>query len=473
MENADVVVVGGRCAGSAAAITLARLGRRAVVLDGASFPSDTLSTHLFFPHHWAELARLGVLARVEALGAPRHTEAGLWGKGISVVGPFHPVDGIAHGGCVRRPGLDHVLVEAAREAGAEVRERTRVTGLVRDPRGRVTGVEWSSRDGASGRIAARLVVGADGRNSTVARLVGAPEHHRWENRRLMAYAYYRDTHEDERHRAMQWRLGRELATCFPCDGGLSLILLMSPVDRAEEFRRDPNGAFEATVAAIPELARRLEGCERDSKVRTSLKHPSYFRVSHGPGWALTGDAGHFKDPVTAQGIRDALRFGRLLGEAAAPALDDPYALDRALAAWERDRDAQCLDMYQWANGLGLDDDVSPIEAAAYRYFAERPDGASEVLDVFARQRRAPEVFTVRRLVRWIAAAARDPAVSRREIAATLARDVRREAARRREALGFTRRRDAMVALVAASAPADADAGGVPAGAEAEPAPAAA
>jgi flavin-dependent dehydrogenase len=440
-ETVDVVIAGSRCAGSAAAIALARRGRSVIALDGASFPSDTLSTHLFFPPHWAELEALGARERVLALGPPLHTHAGLGASGVDLVGPFNPCDGIAAGSCVRRPGLDHALVETAREAGAEVRERTRVTDLVRDAADRVAGVRWEDRDGGSGEIRASLVIGADGRGSKVARLVGARKHHEWPNRRMMAYAYFSDPRDELRHVAMQWRFGDDLVTIFPCDGGLSLVLLMPPTARGEQFRADAPVAFERTVAAIAPLAERLDGCTRESKVRVSYKHPSYFRHSHGPGWALAGDAGHFKDPVTAQGIRDALRFGRLLGEVAAPVLGDPDALDRALAAWERDRDAQCLPMYQWSNTLGLDDDVSPIEFAAYRWFAARPDGASEILDVFSRRRRPDDVFTPARVARWAVRAARDPGVSNQELWRTVRRDVRREISRIGEARRFERRRD--------------------------------
>lgn len=439
-EDVDVVIVGSRCAGSAAAIALARRGRTVVALDSSAFPSDTLSTHLFFPNHWAELERLGARHRVLALDPPLHSRAGLGAPGVEVVGGYSAYDGLNVGSCVRRPGLDLALVETAREAGAEVRERVRVTDLITSPSDRVTGVRFTTRDGAAGSINARLVVGADGRRSTVARLVGTTEHHKWQNQRMMAYAYYEDTHGDERDLAMQWRDGDDLVTVFPCDGGQLIALLMPPVSRADEFRGDAEAAFDATVARIPAFEKRLAGCTRRSKIRTSVSHPSYFRHSHGPGWALTGDAGHFKDPVTAQGIRDALRFGRLLGEAVAPYLDDERALDAALAAWEDDRDRQCLPMYQWANQLGRDDTVSPIEDAAYRWFAAHPDRPTELLDVFSRKRDAPQVFTPARLVRWVAQASRDPNTDRRRLVRTLSRDARREIERQVELRMFARRK---------------------------------
>lgn len=448
-ERTDVVIVGSRCAGTAAAIAFARRGRKVVALDGASFPSDTLSTHLFFPNHWEELELLGARDRVLELGAPLHTRAGLASPGVEVVGNFSKANGFNAGACVRRPGLDLALVQTARAAGAEVRERTRVTDLLFDPDGRVTGVRYRQRDGEEGTIAAKLVVGADGRRSTIARLVGTTAHHRWDNQRMMAYAYYEDTHDDLRNLAMQWRYNDDLVTVFPCDGGQLVALLMPPVARAEEFRRDAEAAFLDTVRRIPPFSFRLRDCNRVSKTLISYSHPSYFRHSHGPGWALAGDAGHFKDPVTAQGIRDALRFGRLLGETAAAHLDQPEALDAALARWEVDRDEQCLPMYQWANQLGRADSVSPIEDAAYRWFASQPDGPTQILDVFSRNRLATEVFTPSRLVRWVGAAARDPGADRRLLLRTLRRDVRREVDRIVEQRMFARRRAASAQKFAA------------------------
>lgn len=439
-ENTDVVIVGSRCAGSAAAIALARRGRAVVALDSASFPSDTLSTHLCFPSHWAELERLDARQRVLALDPPLHGRAKLAAPGVEVVDSYNACEGLAVGSCVRRPGLDLALVETARAAGAEVRERVRVTDVIAAPSGRISGVRYQTRDGTPGSITAKLVIGTDGRRSTVARLVGSTEHHSCDNQRMVAFAYYEDSHLGERDIAMQWRAGDDLATVFPCDGGQLTALLMPPVYRADEFRTDSEAAFDAAVARLPEFAKRLQGCTRLTKIRTSISHPSYFRHSHGPGWALAGDAGHFKDPVTAQGIRDALRFGRLLGEAAAPHLDDARALDAALAVWEVERDRECLPMYQWANQLGRHDTVSPIEFAAYRWFATRPEGAGELFDVFTRKRDATAVFTPARLVRWVAAARRDPHTDRTDLWRTLVRDIRREVDRLVEFRLFARRK---------------------------------
>ena len=388
-RDADAIVVGSRCAGSAASIALARAGRKVIALDRVSFPSDTLSTHLLFPGGVIELAELGALERVEALGPPRMPEAFMNGAGISVRTPYTPKDGIDYALCVRRPGLDAALVETAREAGAEVREGVRVTGLVRDGE-RVVGVETDA-----GELRAPLVVGADGRRSGVAEEVGAKKPRRSNrNGRACFFTYFEDAAPSWRGVAAQWRAGPELGTAFPCDGGLVLVLLMPPVERTQEFRADPQGAYERTLALLPGLGERLAGSTQAAKVRGTADLPSYFRRSSGPGWALAGDAGHFKDPVTAQGIRDAMRFGRLLGEAAAPHLDgESAALDRALRSWERRRDRECRQVYRWTNRLARAEPMSAFEVELYREGAADPEFARQMTDVFARTREPREVMT--------------------------------------------------------------------------------
>ena len=402
-ERVDAVVVGARCAGSATATALARAGRRVVVVDRATFPSDTLSTHLLFAGGVAELDTLGARERVEALGPPRLPRALVGALGFEVTTGYTPVGTVDYGLCVRRPGLDAALVETAREAGAEVREGVAATDLVREE-GRVAGVRVAGADGER-ELRAPLVVGADGRRSTVARLVGAERPYRVNpNGRACFFAYFEDSRPEWRATAAQWRQGRDLGTAFPCDGGLVLVLVMPPRTWGQERRSDAQAFFEETLERIPALVERLEGCTQRGKVRSATDLPSFFRRSAGPGWALAGDAGHFKDPVTAQGIRDALRFGRRLGEEAAPRLDDPRALDAALARWELERDRECLETYQWTNLLARDQEVTPLEAELYRTIATRPDRARDFLDVFSRTRRPASVLTIRRSVGLIARA---------------------------------------------------------------------
>ncbi len=405
-EHADVVIAGARCAGSATAAALARRGVKVIAVDPARFPSTTVSTHLLFASGVAELARTGALERVEKIGAPKLSRAFVGGPGHAAAGGYTPIDGIDYGMCVRRTALDAALVDTARAAGAEVREGHRVVDLLWEG-GRAVGVKVSERGGREYEIRANLVVGADGRRSTVARLVGAEQPRiSHANGRACYYAYYEDPREEWRTTAAMWLTGRELGNAFPCDGGLSMVLLMPPAERSADFRGDLEAEFTRTVGLVPGLAQRLEGCTRATKIVSSATHPSYFRTSAGPGWALVGDAGHFKDPVTAQGIRDAVKFGRLLGERVAGVVDDPAALDEATADWERSRDRQCLIMYHWTNLLGRGDGLAYVQIELLRGLTEGPQGVRRILEVYSRIRDPRETLAMGGMVKAVARALR-------------------------------------------------------------------
>ncbi|MFK4042615.1 NAD(P)/FAD-dependent oxidoreductase [Nonomuraea wenchangensis] len=463
-EQADVVIAGARCAGAVAAATLARQGLRVIAVDPARFPSTTVSTHLLFAGGVAELARAGVLDRVEKIGAPRLSRAFIGGPGHSATGGYTPVDGLDYGMCVRRAPLDAALVDTAREAGADVREGHRVTGVIWE-NGRAVGVRVRTRDGgeteeppggqdgssasvAAGgsggsdgsrgsgeyEIRARLVIGADGRRSTMARLLGAEQPRvTHPNGRACYYAYYEDPREEWRGTAAMWLTGRELGNAFPCDGGLSLVLLMPPVERVPDFRGNMEAEFERTVTLVPGLAERLSGCTRATKVVSSTTHPSYFRRSSGPGWALIGDAGHFKDPVTAQGIRDAIRFARLLGERAGGVIHDPAALDQAVRAWERRRDAECVHTYHWTNLLGRGDALAPVQFELLRVLTGGPGGVRRVLDVYSRLRDPRETLALPGLLRATVRALAHGAGERPAILRSATEALRELAGNRREA----------------------------------------
>ena len=433
-ERFDVAIVGARCAGSAAAIALARAGRRVVVLDRARFPSDTLSTHVIFPSGVAELQALGVRDEVLALGAPHCHYAGVTALGQHVRERFTPVDGIDFAICQPRPELDHVLVQAARSAGAEVRENASVDELLWQD-GRVAGVRCSARGGAQSEIRARLVIGADGRRSTVAEHVGVAQPYRGSlNGRGLAFWYLDDPKVGTQWRdvVMQWRVGRTMGMVFPCPDDRMVVLFMPPAGEIAQFRADPEAAWLRKLNENRRLADRVRGAGNATKLRSTANTTAYYRVSSGPGWALTGDAGHFKDPVIAQGIRDALRFGRLVGEAAAPALDDPQQLDVALARWERERDLECMPSYHFANHEGWAVAPSLLAREALASFAS--DDLPDMSDTFNRVRDLDEVITPGRALGWAARALMRPGADRGAILREMAKESRFAVAAARERL---------------------------------------
>ncbi len=339
-------------AGCATAAPLLKSGRRVLLLDRMAFPSDQLSTHVLLPAGTAELAAMGALERVLALRPSRVRHVQVEIDGAVCRERLRPDRGLDYGVCVPRDLLDVELVASVRELGADVRERCSVEGLSWRG-GRVCGVSYRDGDGEAHEVTSRLVVGADGRRSTVSALVGAWRPYRSSrNGRGLVFRYMDDplAGGDEAATYIQWREGESMAFAFPTTPeGRLLILLMGDRSEVSEARSDPEAYWQRKLEQHPDLRRRTAGATDVGKLRSTGETPAFFRASSGPGWALAGDAGHFKDPVTGQGMRDAMFAGRTLGEAVLAQLDDPGALDRATRIWEFERDLECLPAYHFAN----------------------------------------------------------------------------------------------------------------------------
>ncbi len=424
-EQADVVVVGARAAGSPAATELARRGRRVIALDGTTFPSDTLSTHVVFPTFAAELQALGALAPLLATGSPRIPRGVINHGGVDMHWTFSTVDGIDYGMCPRRTVLDQILVDTARGAGAQVREATKVTGL-QWTSGRVSGVHWRDRDGRTGLIDTKLVIGADGRRSTVAHLVGAGKpYRRDENGRGLVFMYVDDPFgpdSEERKNFWQWRVGDTLGMFFPtCDNG-GVVLFMPPREKVAGFGQDL-ARWNAELERFPMLKARIGGGAPRTKLRKAADPFSYFRRSSGPGWALVGDAGHFKDPVLAQGVRDAVYYGRRLGMAAAAALDDPVWLDRALYDWELRRDRECITAYHFALRLTGTHPISPAELELWKASEHNPERARRMADTFGRELSAESLLNYPDLATWVSRAFADPRYRNSDVVTDIVREL--------------------------------------------------
>jgi 2-polyprenyl-6-methoxyphenol hydroxylase-like FAD-dependent oxidoreductase len=415
IERADVVIVGARCAGSAAAVPLARAGHRVVVIDKTRFPADTMSTHVLVPNGVQELQLLGALPKILALGPSKARYLTLHDEdGLEVKERFKPFAGIDYGLCVPRDQQDVLLVEAAREAGADVRERVAMTEVVwRD--GRAAGVRCKTRDGEY-EIQAPLVIGADGRRSRVAAEVDAWTPYRAsKNGRGFAFRYLDDPQGEDAPRAFQiFRAqGNQVLVLPSCPAGRTLVVNMTDAAKIPGIRADPEAGWQEMLDLDPALRERIGGATNTSRIRSTDDLSSYYRRSSGPGWALAGDAGHFKDPVTGNGMRDALKFGRLLGEAAAVTLQDPVQLDRALRDWEAARDADTISTYHWGNRESRPGPSSPLVREVLRTFAGSE--APNLSDTFNRARPIEAIISPGRMMRGLVAALRAPGADRREI----------------------------------------------------------
>jgi flavin-dependent dehydrogenase len=343
----DVVIVGGRVAGSATAMLLARLGHDVVVVDQASFPSDTVSTHSIARSGVVQLRRWGLLDDVLGSGAPAIRQVTFNAGGESVSRRIKDKAGVDFLVAPRRYVLDTLLATAAEHAGAAVHTGITVTGLRRDGHGRVVGLSGWDRFGARVEIGARHVVGADGLRSRVAELVGARINQAGPAGGATQYAYY----EGIPWAGIEFFVAeRSFAGVFPTHDSQACIWVCTPSADASAVRRRARSRVDAfgrlLERSAPELAERLRQARRTSPVQGMLRQPNQLRQAFGPGWALVGDAGYYRDAITAYGICDAFRDAELLAVALDRALDGDGEETTALAAYQQQRDQALREIFE-------------------------------------------------------------------------------------------------------------------------------
>lgn len=334
----DVVVVGARPAGAATAMILARAGLRVLVVDRSQYGADTLSTHALARAGVLQLARWGLLDQVAAAGTPPVRGCVFHYGEVRIDVPIKPGSGVDALYAPRRTVLDPILVSAAQDAGAEVRFGVTVAGLHRNGNGRVTGVVGRDERGAAFEIDGGVTVGADGLGSTVARFTGAPVERTAANAVAFIYGYWDGlpVHNYE----LFYRPG-VIAGLFPTNGGqVCAFVGTSPRRFRLELRAGVTTAYTRLLGeAAPEVFVADAGAQAPKRLRVFAgRRPGYLRQATGPGWALVGDAGYFKDPATAHGITDALRDAELLGRAIITAARGEADEAAALAAYQATRD---------------------------------------------------------------------------------------------------------------------------------------
>jgi 2-polyprenyl-6-methoxyphenol hydroxylase-like FAD-dependent oxidoreductase len=357
MSGYDVVVVGGRVAGASTALLMARAGARVAVVERADTDRDTVSTHALMRAGVLQLSRWGVLDRLVAAGTPPVRQTLFCypdGERARVsIRSSQDVDALY---APRRTLLDRVLLELAEESGAEVRRRTGVVGLTRAADGRVTGVVTHGPSGET-ELAAEVVVGADGLWSTVAREVGAPILRRGLAASAVLYRYVHDLDAA----GDEWFYGRGAAAgLIPTNDGATCAFVSTTPDRLRELRRGGReAAYDALLeAASPGLRDRVRTGTDPSPMRGWRGAVGHLRRPWGPGWALVGDAGYYKDPITTHGITDALRDAELLTHALVRATAGGADPQLAMAAYQETRDRLSLALW----------DVTE-EVAGYRWDA--------------------------------------------------------------------------------------------------------
>jgi 2-polyprenyl-6-methoxyphenol hydroxylase-like FAD-dependent oxidoreductase len=393
-ERFDVVIVGAACAGAPLAALLARQGLDVVLVDKSPAPKGSLSSHLMEADCLAFLNRLGVIERVRETGAPFMRRIDLKMNDCRFEAPLPQVPGDVGGAAfVRRHLLDPILVDAAREAGADVRMGTKVTSLV-ERGGRVRGA-CVEHDGSETEIQAGLVVGADGRGSAVAKLVGAREYGIIPSERWYYWTFFEGAHPSTLHTFVYHRWDDRMIWAGGADSGLYLIGTSPGTDQREAFKRDPSGWVRGHALACEPTAMAIRDARQATKIYGIKQFSSYFRQACGPGWVLAGDAGHFKDPSLGRGIGDAFRQADALAPAIVAGLGGSAPLDRELAEFARWRDGKFFG-HQWIAGdLGGKGRIPDLAPEAVRHLHSKGRG-SVVVNVFNHRSTYEDVFGIPR-----------------------------------------------------------------------------
>ena len=413
-DKFDVIVVGARCAGSPLATLLAREGLRVAVVERAAFPKDTLSTHIFQAPAINFLKRLGVFEDVLDTGARTYRRVDLRQEDFRCTFEVdqRPGDRGAFMS-VRRFVLDPILLDAAREAGAEVLMSTNVIELRREG-DRVTGVT-AVCDGQERVLDAKLVVGADGRNSRVAELAGARKYNVIPGERFGYWWYFADADPGPDPALVYHRWEGRFIIAMPADGGLYEVILLPDMRFLPEFRKDREAAFMAHARACRPVAEALTGARPVGKMFGVLKFECFFRESAGPGWALVGDAGHFKDPAPGQGIADAFRQAEALAPVIARAVHrSDAARDAAVTAWARWRDRDAAEHAWLAADFGAAGSAPRVVVEITRRLYQQ--GRTAELGNLLQHRLKPSaVFTPAVLLHAAGSAMRRPGADRAQV----------------------------------------------------------
>ena len=379
----DALVVGARAAGAATAMLMARAGMRVLVIDWDEPGTDTMSTHALMRGAVSQLARWQLLDPLRAAGTPDVTRTTFFYGSETVPVPIKPAFGAPGLIAPRRYLLDETLARAARSHGADLRYRTAFRDVIRDHAGRVVGARLEGADGQSFEVAARLVIGADGRRSAVARRAGARTIRSADATTACAYAYFGGM-RDEGYR---WYFSPGLGTgAIPTNDRAHCVFAAAKPFHLRTMLRE-HGPAETLIRLCAESNRELGAELREATLQSTPVvfggEPGFFREASGPGWALVGDAGYFKDPLTAHGITDALRDAEILARAAI------RGGDRALAEYGETRNALSNDLFDVTCDIArLDLTMDKLKAAHVRLNAAMKAEQAWMTESFGEHRAA-------------------------------------------------------------------------------------
>jgi 2-polyprenyl-6-methoxyphenol hydroxylase-like FAD-dependent oxidoreductase len=370
----DAIIVGGRVAGASTGMLLARRGYRVLVVERGTRASDTVSTHALMRAGVMQLERWGLLARVIDSGTPAVRRVMFhYGDDSLEVEPKVPLF------APRRTVLDPIIADAARAAGVDLRFGVSVSRVLRDADGGVVGVAMTEEDGTRAEVTAKIVIGADGVRSRVARVTGARRYVQGHGATAFVYSYFDDASFD----GYEWIYRpRTTAGIIPTNGGILAWVAMSATSVGTQSR-DPEACFWSRLGhAAPALAARVSNARRTERWHSWSGSAGYHRQSWGRGWALVGDAAHFTDPSGAHGLTDALRDAEFLARAIDRWLSGVAPFADALDNYQRARDMLSLPMFDAVDRIASHEWDLPEVRALHIALSKEMQNEAEVVAAF-------------------------------------------------------------------------------------------
>lgn len=396
----DAIVIGARCAGSPTAMLLARQGHRVLLVDKATFPSDTLSTHLLHPPGMAAMERWGLRGALAATGCPPVTRYSFDFGPFTIAGTPRPCGDVQEAYAPRRYVVDTMLVEAAGDAGVEVREGFSVEELLVED-GTVVGLRGADAGGTAVTERATVVIGADGRRSLVAKAVDAEQYNERPPQAAVYYAYWSGVPVDAFEVYIRERRG---FAAFPTNDDLTLIVGGWPQDERKANRGDVEGNFLAMLRLVPTFAERVAAGTRETRFWGAGDLAGFFRKPYGPGWALAGDAGYHKHPITAMGMTDAFLDAEHLAAALDEALSGRQTFAESMSQHHKARDAQVLPMYEMTTEFASLEAPPPELQQLLAAASTDEDASRDFVSVQAGTLPVPEFFDPENVTRVLARA---------------------------------------------------------------------
>ncbi|OCA84123.1 FAD-binding protein [Bacillus sp. FJAT-27225] len=384
-RNFDVIVAGARCAGSALAIYLAREGLKVLLVDKATFPSDTLSTNTVFNNTVALLRDLGVMEEVMKTNLTPVRAVKFQFEDTVIEGPVPEVDGEETAYCIRRTYLDNILLRKAESYdNVTVMEGFRVNSLIIDE-GSVVGIKGREASGEDREFRATLIVGADGRNSVVRKLVESDQ--KMSSPSIMAFyfGYFSDFEHDGIPKFEVYKRGDNMAILFPTNDGNYVVTANFPLTNRRlmaKFKRNPEHSLRRLLTEhFPNttIGERLKAASLVEPIKGLLGYENYWYKGMGNGWALVGDAICFKDPAMAQGIHDAIRGAQIL---AGVLIRNRGCWDRIGEEYQQAMEAEFMARFYMGCELSKNEPVTEQQDAVNKLISSNPSLIKKFLGIY-------------------------------------------------------------------------------------------